>query len=68
VSILSNRELQVFELVGRGRSTRAIAEQLGVSVKTVASHLARIKEKLELKNHIELLQQATLWLHEEHRR
>jgi len=67
VSTLSNRELEVFELVGRGQNTRAMAEQLDISVKTVESHVARIKEKLDLKNHTELLQQATLWLSEEQR-
>jgi len=67
VATLSNRELEVFELVGRGQNTRAMAEQLDISVKTVESHVARIKEKLDLKNHTELLQQATLWLSEEQR-
>jgi DNA-binding NarL/FixJ family response regulator len=67
VQALSDRELQIFELVGRGLGTRVIAERLEISVKTVESHLARIKEKLDLKNHTELLQRATLWVSEEDR-
>ncbi|MBM3861354.1 MAG: helix-turn-helix transcriptional regulator [Verrucomicrobia bacterium] len=67
VAALSNRELQVFEMVGQGRSTRTIAEQLGISTKTVESHVARIKEKLELEDHTQLVQQATLWLSAEGR-
>jgi DNA-binding NarL/FixJ family response regulator len=62
---LSDRELEVFESLGSGQGTREIAQRLGVSVKTVQTHIARIKEKLDLKNHAELLQQATLWSLEE---
>ncbi|NIM49175.1 MAG: DNA-binding response regulator, partial [Gemmatimonadales bacterium] len=42
---LSDRELQVFELIGRGRGTRQIAETLHLSVKTIESHREHIKEK-----------------------
>jgi len=51
---LSDRELEVFRLIGEGRSTRQIAEVLNVSVKTVESYQAHIKEKLELSNAREL--------------
>ena len=59
--ILSNRELQVFQMIGSGNSTREIASKLHVSIKTIENHRAHIKEKLNLKNSIELLQKATLW-------
>ncbi|HPA72012.1 MAG: response regulator transcription factor [Spirochaetes bacterium] len=59
---LSDRELEVFELIGRGLGTREISEKLHVSVKTVENHRAHIKEKLNLKSAIELVQHATLWV------
>jgi len=55
---LSDRELEVFELLGQGRGTRQIAETLHVSVKTVQAYCARIKEKLNLSNATELLREA----------
>jgi DNA-binding NarL/FixJ family response regulator len=58
---LSDRELEVFELVGRGLATREIARRLRVSVRTIDSHLAHIKEKLALKNGRELVQRAITW-------
>ena len=57
---LSQRERQVFRLVGAGNSGRAIASELGVSVKTVETHRQRIKEKLRLKNGAELNRRAVL--------
>ncbi len=63
--LLSDRELQVFELVGQGFSTRQIAEQLGLDVKTVETYRGRIKEKLELKDASELLRKAIAWKHEQ---
>jgi DNA-binding NarL/FixJ family response regulator len=62
---LSNRELQVFELIGHGKATREIANDLHVSVKTVETHRARIKEKLQLKTAAELIQHAVQWVHSE---
>lgn len=62
---LSNRELQVFELIGHGKATREIASDLHVSVKTVETHRARIKEKLQLKTAAELIQHAVQWVHSE---
>ena len=58
---LSDRELQIFSLIGQGRSTRQIAEELPLSVKTVETHRAHIKEKLHLKSATELVQHAVQW-------
>jgi DNA-binding NarL/FixJ family response regulator len=58
---LSDRELEVFHLLGRGFSTRHIADELHVSFKTVQSFCARIKEKLNLVNAAELIREAVLW-------
>ncbi len=55
---LSDRELEVLTLIGRGQSTRDIAEKLFLSVKTVEAHRERIKDKLKLKNGAELLRYA----------
>lgn len=55
---LSDRELEIFGLIGEGRGTRQIAEQLHLSVKTIESHRAHIKEKLNLKNATELVHRA----------
>jgi DNA-binding NarL/FixJ family response regulator len=59
--LLADRELQVFELIGRGLSTREIAGQLRIDVKTVDTYRARIKEKLSLASSSELLQLAIRW-------
>ena len=61
VESLADRELQVFELVGRGLSTRRIAEELRLDLKTVETYRARIKVKLHLKDANELLQRAIAW-------
>lgn len=58
---LSDRELEVFGLLGKGMTTRQIAEHLHLSIKTIESHRAKIKEKLSLKNSMELLQHAIQW-------
>ena len=58
---LSDRELEVFELLGSGRGTREIGEALGVSVKTVQAYCARIKEKLHLASASELIREAVRW-------
>ncbi len=63
---LSDRELEVFELLGQGRGTRQIAESLRVSVKTVQAYCARIKEKLNLGNASELLREAVRWHEKKH--
>jgi DNA-binding NarL/FixJ family response regulator len=58
---LSNRELEVFQLLGLGHSTRQIADHLHVGFKTVQAYCARIKEKLNLANATELLREAIRW-------
>jgi len=58
---LSDRELEVFRLIGQGHGTRQIAEELHISVKTVESYQGHIKEKLLLKNARELVQLAIQW-------
>lgn len=62
--ILTDREIQVFELIGAGQSTRQIAADLHINVTTVATYRARIKEKLNLKNSLELLQYAIRWFND----
>ena len=59
---LTDRELEVFRLIGQGHGTRQIAEELHLSVKTVESYYAHIKEKLSLKNVRELVQHAVQWM------
>jgi DNA-binding NarL/FixJ family response regulator len=61
IAELSDRELEVFRLIGEGHGTRKIAEELHLSVKTVESYQAHIKEKLSLKNGRELVQRAIQW-------
>jgi DNA-binding NarL/FixJ family response regulator len=58
---LTDRELEVFRLIGEGHGTRQIADELHVSVKTIESYQAHIKDKLALKNARELLQHAIEW-------
>lgn len=62
-SLLADRELQVFELVGKGHSTRQIADLLILDIKTIETYRARIKEKLGFKDGSELLQRAIAWVH-----
>jgi len=58
---LSNRELQVLHMIGKGLSTRQTAEALNLSVKTVESHRQRIKRKLSLQTSAQLMQYAVNW-------
>ncbi|MHC4192351.1 MAG: response regulator [Planctomycetota bacterium] len=58
---LTNRELDVFSLLGQGRGTRQIAEQLCLSVKTIETYRSRIKEKLNISSSSELLLYAFQW-------
>ena len=58
---LSDRELEVFQLLGLGHSTRQIADHLHIGFKTVQAYCARIKEKLKLANATELLREAIRW-------
>ena len=62
VQHLSDREFEVFQLIGRGTGTRAIAEQLHLSIKTVEVHRANIKKKLSLKTATDLVRYAVRWI------
>ena len=59
---LADRELEVFDLVGRGLTTREIAVQLGLGITTVDTYRARIKEKLNLENVARLRVEASRWV------
>jgi len=61
IARLSDRELEVFRLIGAGLGTRQIAEDLRISIKTVESYQAHIKEKLELQSSRDLVQRAIEW-------
>jgi DNA-binding NarL/FixJ family response regulator len=58
---LSDRELEVFNLLGRGLETRQVAQSLQVSIKTVQAYCARIKQKLRLATAAELVREAIRW-------
>jgi DNA-binding NarL/FixJ family response regulator len=62
IDCLSNRELEVFRLVGNGLDTKEVAEAMHVSIKTVETYQGRIKEKMNLKSGRELVQRAAQWL------
>jgi DNA-binding NarL/FixJ family response regulator len=62
VEALSDRELEVFRLLGQGTTTRVIAENLGLSTNTVNTYRERLKVKLNLKSGTELMHQATAWV------
>ncbi len=61
IDCLTNRELEVFKLIGQGNSTRKIAEKLLLSIKTIETYKEHIKEKMNLNNATELIQAAVLW-------
>ncbi len=61
IASLSDRELEVFRLIGEGHATREIAEEIHLSVKTVETYQAHIKEKLSLRSGRELIQHAIQW-------
>ncbi len=65
VGRLSDRELEIFRLVGLGRETRRIAQDLHLSIKTVQAHCAGIKDKLGLANGTELIREAVRWVDQE---
>ena len=62
---LTDREMEVFRLIGEGLSISEIGRRLHLSVKTVGTHRERIKEKLHLKNATELLRYALYWVEQE---
>ena len=61
MSCLSDREIEVFQLISEGRTTRQIAQKLHLSLSTVETHRAHIKEKLNLRNVVELMRAAVEW-------
>ena len=61
---LTNRELEVFRAMGHGQTTRAIAEQFHISMKTVQAYRERIKGRLGIGNSTELMQRAVQWVQE----
>lgn len=61
LDLLSDRELEVFELTGKGLSTKEIGQKLHISVKTVESHRANIKDKLQVDTANELMRHAVKW-------
>jgi len=64
IETLSDRELEVFRMLGQGKTTRQVAEELNLSVATINSFRNRIKEKLNLKNSTELMLHAIQWVQE----
>jgi len=62
VQNLTDRELEIFQLIGKGFSSGQIASQLNLSVKTIGAHRERIKSKLGLKTSGEMVRYAVLWL------
>jgi DNA-binding NarL/FixJ family response regulator len=61
LDLLSDRELEVFELIGAGQTTRRIATKLHLSISTVETHRAHLKQKLKLNNAVELVRRAVEW-------
>ncbi len=65
IEVLSSRELEVFRLIGGGKTTLNIAKQFHRSVKTIETYRSRIKNKLSFKHNTELIRQAIHWFHSE---
>ncbi len=62
IETLSNRELEVFQFIGQGMTTKQIAQKLELSPKTIETHREKIKSKLNLANSIELSRHAVRWV------
>lgn len=62
ISSLTDRELEVYQLIGEGQASREIAAKLGVSVRTVDAHRTHIKDKLGLRDASELSYRAIRWV------
>ena len=62
ISLLTDREFEIFELIGKGQEVREISDVLGVSPKTVETHRTNIKDKLKLKNSRQVARLAVQWL------
>jgi DNA-binding NarL/FixJ family response regulator len=67
IESLSNRELEVFEMIGKGMATKQIAARLGLSPKTIETYREHIKQKLSLTNATELTRSAVQWVLEQGR-
>jgi DNA-binding NarL/FixJ family response regulator len=67
IETLSNRELEVFEMIGKGMATKQIAARLGLSPKTIETYREHIKQKLNLSNATELTRNAVQWVLEQGR-
>lgn len=65
VDLLTDRELEVFRLIGSGLPTREIAEQMNLGIKTIGTYRDRIKQKLCIKSGAELIRRAVLWTEKE---
>jgi DNA-binding NarL/FixJ family response regulator len=59
--ILTDRELEVFRLIGKGFSTKEIAQRLNLSIKTIGTYREKIKKKLDLKHYTALVEYAVHW-------
>ena len=64
IATLTNREMEVFEMIGQGLTTKQIARRLRLSPKTVDAHREKIKTKLNLANSVQLSHRAFRWVHE----
>jgi len=64
ITSLSDREFEVFDLIGRGKGTREIADSLMIGIKTVENHREKIKKKLGLTSGSGLVHYATIWMHD----
>ena len=62
LDLLTDRELEVLQLLGKGVSTRSIAETLHLSIKTIETHRAHIKEKLQFRESEEMVKFAIDWV------
>src|SRR5207245_6993361 len=62
ISLLTDREFEIFELIGKGHEVREISDALGVSPKTAETHRTNIKEKLKLKNSRQVARMAVQWV------
>jgi DNA-binding NarL/FixJ family response regulator len=66
VEVLTDRELEVFRLIGSGLATREIASRMNLGIKTIGTYRDRIKQKLCIKNAAELTRRAVLWIEKDH--
>jgi DNA-binding NarL/FixJ family response regulator len=66
IDLLTDRELEVFRLIGAGLATREVAARMNLSIKTIGTYRDRIKQKLCIKTSAELSRRAVLWTEREH--